>query len=674
MTGDWAIEFLLQTNEVLTSATVIVAVSMLLYNLSHGPRDPVARASSVLLGCVSINYIGDVLVALNRAPGSIEAWLRIGWIGIALAPAALFHLSSALLATTGLISRGRRRRVVRLLYLIGAVFIVAGAFTDLVIHSLVREPIPLMNPGPMFALYFVYFVLASGFAFNNVLRARRRCLTRATHRRMTYLLFALITPVAGIFPYSLLFTHPPQENPFGVLFLINLGNLAIVLMLAFMAYPLSFFGPRKPDRAIKADLLSFMLRGPVTGIAVLVVVMFTPRLTGIGIPGRELVPFFSVATVLALQWSFTVIIPFLERRLIYTADQEQARQLQELGAHLLTEADARQLLEGTLAAICDYLRVPSAFAASIGPEGVRMEQSVGPLVPLPDQLAAPEFLALLPTNGKSNGHDESLAPHARSATIIAWQSFWLVPLTGTSSAASYGRLVGVMGIWARSPIPDLLPEEEKVFRVLYTRVGRVLEDMRLQADLFARVEDILQEASVERAVEESVRFGNASQLARLARAASVVEQPDFVDLIREALRDYWGGPRLTDERLIQLTATQSLLAENENNPAKAARALLNRALERLKPEGQRSLTMAEWTLYNIIDLRFVQSKKVREVSRQLAMSEADLYRKQRIAIEKVAQEVAALEYRAREEAVAATTDAPGSSSPIPLPAPASGSG
>jgi hypothetical protein len=86
------------------------------------------------------------------------------------------------------------------------------------------------------------------------------------------------------------------------------------------------------------------------------------------------------------------------------------------------------------------------------------------------------------------------------------------------------------------------------------------------------------------------------------------------------------------------------------------------------------MTMAEWTLYNIIDLRFVQSKKVREVSRQLAMSEADLYRKQRIAIEKVAQEVAALEYRAREGAVAATTDAPQSNAPVSLSAPLSGGG
>src|SRR5512142_2136773 len=91
-------------NEVLTAATVIIAVSMLLYNLTHGPRDRVARASSILIGCVTLIYVGDVFVAISKAPSLVEIWLRFEWIGIAFTPAALFHLSDTLLATTGLIS------------------------------------------------------------------------------------------------------------------------------------------------------------------------------------------------------------------------------------------------------------------------------------------------------------------------------------------------------------------------------------------------------------------------------------------------------------------------------------------------------------------------------------------------------------------------------------------
>ncbi len=37
-----------------------------------------------------------------------------------------------------------------------------------------------------------------------------------------------------------------------------------------------------------------------------------------------------------------------------------------------------------------------------------------------------------------------------------------------------------------------------------------------------------------------------------------------------------------------------------------------------------------WILYNILEMKFLEGKKVREVAMRLAMSEADLYRKQRV--------------------------------------------
>ncbi|MBE2195144.1 MAG: hypothetical protein IAE83_13300 [Anaerolinea sp.] len=656
MTADLIVDFLRQVNEVLTAATVIVAFSMLLYNLTHGMNDRVARASSWLLGCVTIIYLGDVFVALSKQPRSIENWLRFEWIGLAIAPAALFHLSDTLLSTTGLRSRGRRRRVVRLLYMIGACFLVAGVFTELLVHSLVLQPAALMKPGGMFGLYVIFFVSASGFALNNVRRTRERCLTRATRRRMSYLMFTLLLPVAGIFPYSLLFTQPAESSPLGLWFLINLGNLAIVLMLALMAYPLSFFGPKKPDRVIKSELLSFMLRGPVTGVAVLVVVMFVPRLSGIGIPGAELVPFAAVSIVLALQWSYTAIIPFLERKLIYTGDQESVQRVQELSEHLLTPADAAGLLESNLAALCEFLRVPSAFVVSLTQDGSRIEQVVGGITPAGEQINTPEFQALV-RNG-NNGIGQPGAP----IKLTAWQSFWIAPLyqpTGSST-----RVIGTLGIWARSAVPDLLPEEEKIFRVLSGRIARVLNDMRVQDEFYARLEDVLEDAEVVPAGAD-LRLDYSGEVAQLAAQTQTqttfVDQPEFVELIREALRDYWGGPRLTDERLLSLAVMVKLMPENENNPAKAARALLNRAIERLKPEGPRSLTLPEWTLYNVIDLRFVQGKKVRDVARQISRGEADIYRKQTIAFKQIAHEIGKMEHQAlleRGEQPTATAPTP----------------
>ncbi len=632
MSNDLLILALQRFNEAISAATVIVTASMLLYNLTRGLHDRVVHSSSVLLGCVTATYIGYVFLGLAKTPSSAETWLRFQWIGIAFAPAALFHLSDALLATTGLISRGRRRRVVRLLYLYGVVFLLTATGTNLIIQGLAFTPFPMMHAGPLFGLYLIYFVAATIFAVNNVLRARRRCLTTATHRRMTYLLLAFLTPSAGIFPYPVLFANPSRDDQIWLWLLINLGNVGIVLMLAFMAYPLSFFGSNKPDRVIKAELLRFMLRGPVVGVVVLLVILFVPATRLLGLPGDVLMPFGAVASVLFLQWAFNLLIPFLERVLVYTSDQDQARQIQDLGERLLTKADARQLLEATLAAVCDYLRVPSAFIASIGTNGVQLEQVVGPLLPSQNWLSSPEFTAIA----------EGVLPDGLQVhgDMMVWQSFWLTPLYSARSNG-HKRIVGMMGVWARSPQPDLLPEEEKIFKMLVKRAARVLDDMRLQDEVFARLEDVLRATADVRQTPDTVRYGNASLLAHSTQG--IVNNPEFVDLIRDALRDYWGGPRLTENRLLELNVVARALPENEGNPARAVRAVLSRAIESLKPEGQRSLTMAEWTLYNILDMRFVQGRKVRDVAQRLAMSEADLYRKQKIAIAEVARKIAEME-------------------------------
>ena len=54
-------------------------------------------------------------------------------------------------------------------------------------------------------------------------------------------------------------------------------------MLLFLAYPLSFFGSRIPDRVVKTELLRFVLRGPATGLLALVTIVFitpTSRIFG----------------------------------------------------------------------------------------------------------------------------------------------------------------------------------------------------------------------------------------------------------------------------------------------------------------------------------------------------------------------------------------------------------
>jgi hypothetical protein len=53
-------------------------------------------------------------------------------------------------------------------------------------------------------------------------------------------------------------------------------------------------------------------------------------------------------------------------------------------------------------------------------------------------------------------------------------------------------------------------------------------------------------------------------------------------------------------------------------------------------------------LYNILEMKFLEGRKVRDVALRLAMSEADLYRKQRVAIEAVAGAIARMEREASQ--------------------------
>jgi truncated hemoglobin YjbI len=134
----------------------------------------------------------------------------------------------------------------------------------------------------------------------------------------------------------------------------------------------------------------------------------------------------------------------------------------------------------------------------------------------------------------------------------------------------------------------------------------------------------------------------------LTTPLSPYEEQNLVTWVKEALTHYWGGPKLTDSPLLELQVVRQTVEKNQETPANALRSILRQAIEKVRPEGERRFT-GEWILYNILDMKFLEGRKVREVALRLAMSEADLYRKQRVAIEAVAQAIADMEQQARQE-------------------------
>ena len=616
-------------NETLATAIVVVAASMLLYNLSRNRNDRVARTSSIVLGCVTAAYISDVLVSLGPGLNTAESLLRLQWVGIAFIPAATFHLSDALLATTGLPSRGRRRRVGRILYLIAACFLIMAAFTDALIQPEIVDEQVSLRGGSVLGLYLFYFIVVNITAFINVERARRRCQTRSTKRRMAYLQTAMLTPAIGIFPYSVLI-GPGEEFSITALILVNIANFIVILMLLFLAFPLSFFGSHVPDRVVKTELLRFMLRGPATGLFALVVIIFIdPTADMFGVPGDLFMPFATVAVILLWQWAIDIVLPTIEKRLIYTdEDDEQTVKLHQLSERYLSRGDLLQLLEAALEASCDFLHVNTAFLVGRGDNtGVEIVQSVGEIDT--SAIKIDDAFDNLPEDAE-NSIDEF--------QVVQWQNYWIMPLYSQRFIAAentaHQPLIGYMAVEARANTVDLDESEKETLHRTITRTEQTLDDLMLQSELYAAIEGLLPQISItrEKAAEVEYRPGRNNQ----RKPEKTLDRNQTIEQVHAALRHYWGGPGLTRSRLLELNIVRNEVENNDKTPVNALRDVLKESIDQLRPEGQQDMRSPEWMLYNILTLRFIEKKKARDTARRLYLAEATLYRKQNIAISTLA--------------------------------------
>ena len=631
---------LLTVNETLTASNAIIAVSLLLFNLTRNLNNRVAKSAAVVLACVTFAYVSDSFIALGPDNAAHEIASRLQWIGIAFVPAAIYHLSDALLATTGLPSRGRRRRAIRVLYLIGAGFLLSVAFSDSLVQFVDVQDSVSIQAGGALLVYLLYFALASGFAFHNVQRARRRCLTQSTARRMAYLQIAFLTPAIGIFPYSIVLPAGAEFTIFGLL-VINTANIIIILMLFFLSYPLYFFGSDIPDRLVKKQLLDFLLRGPATGLIALAMMNFTAQATRIlSLPPEAFAPPAVVGSVLLWQWFVSLALPYFEKFFIYRdEDESQITKLQTLSDRVLTHDDLSQLIMATTESICDHLRINRAFVISFERAQPEVISRVGDLNFDDSELL--EDSALL--RQLAQGPDESGA-----TTYLQWREYRLVPLFSRRASGNGARAltVGALGLPGEARL-DSDAAAPGGLQQFVRRVETSLDDMRLQAEIYNLLEGLLPQFQMTRSRAAPVEYRQSGALA--APANNLPERAELFEQVRAALRHYWGGSGISQSNLIQLQIVQVRMQSTEDTPVHALRALLADEIDALKPGGERKMMSPEWTLYNILQLRFLESRRVREVSRRLSMSEADLYRKQRIAILAVTDQILEREEQARAQ-------------------------
>ena len=624
-------------NDVLQAVIVIFGTAVFLYNLRYMLRDRVMRAFNALLFFVVIVFLTELMANRTTLPVSTESWLRLEWVGIAFVPAAQLHLSDTLLRTTGHLSTFRLI-LVRVAYLLGLVCLGLVVFTGLIVGNLIPIPrVPHLEAGPLFLLFALYFWLITLASIYNVWQARRRCVTRTSRQRMTMILLAFLAAPLAVFPYLLLSGNARLGDSILFWLTLILGNLVVSVMFALLTYYMAYFGAFSPDRVVRVRLFKFMARVPMAATIVLIVYILVNRTSNLlGLPAETALAFAIVATVMLVQWAIQLFKQPLER-ILQLNDDPDVRRIQELSERLLTTRDLHQFLEGVLLAACDALRAPSAFVAAFTPEGPQVEVMVG-MQPELDSLRDPEQWQVL-----AQPEDE-VAGLTEVNRFLVWQNFWIRPLYNRKGDA----LLGILGVQARANIPDLTDVEKPIFERLITQAARALEDRLLQQGVFAAVEGLLPQVRALQRQRSAASYTSAAFMEQLAEGDDrLVDDPEFHNMVWDAMSHYWGGPKLTESPLLELQIVQRAMEEHGGSPTRALRDILSRAIEQQKPEGLRSLTTAEWLLYNILELKFVQGRKVRDVARRLAMSESDLYRKQRIAIENVARAVANMEKAAR---------------------------
>ena len=635
-------------NRFLVVAEVISAASLLLYSLTFNLRDRVARSWNVLLAAVAIVSLCDVASGVVQSEAAAEVWVRLQWLGIALIPGATLHLSDALLATTGQPSRGRRRWAVRGAYAAGLLAAAVAWTSDFLVGRVVRNvSIVRMTAGPLFPWFTAAFAVLAVWSLVNAGRAYLRCLTPTTRRRMGYLLLALPVILLGVFPYLLLTSSDElRVNPLLFWLVATGSNLLLTAALVLGAYCVGFFGAPQPDRVVKSRMLQWILRGPVVAWAVVAAYVFVNWLERrFGIDGMLWLPVAMVGVLLVAQFSITVVRLPLERWLFYggSADRYDVQRVQHLSERLLTAADLRQFLESVLAASCDTLRITSGFVMQLGKRGAELQVQVGSQQ-LPAAAAADARAAL--DKGSAAGYQP-----ANVQGIFHWGEYWLLPLRELAVEeeldGTQPELMGMLGLHVGLAAQVLEEAVLATLLVLASRAAEALQDRRRQQQLFQSLDVLVPQVESIQRLRAAAAYNGAAALA----SGRLIDNPDVFQWVKDALVHYWGGPKLTSNPLLALRVVKQAL-QGDENPAEALRGVLRDAIEYVRPAGQRKYT-GDWLLYNILELRFVQRRKSSEVARQLSVSEADLFRKQRVAVEQVARKIAEMEAHAPDQPVVA---------------------
>lgn len=618
-------------NQIFEAGIAITALSLFIRSLSFNLRDRVAQSFSVIMASVVVVYSGEAIAETLVDSDLLGFWLRFQWVGLVILPAALFHFADALLATTGRPSRGRRRRVVYLGYLITIAFLFLLPNNKLITFEVITEnSFSHLLPGSLLTYFTAYYILSTVISGWLIWRAYKRTRLTVSRRRLLNLFVGAIALAFGTYPYIYLGSGLSNINPFVFLGAVLFANLLIFLFLVLMAYSVAFFGVSWPDRIVRSRLLKWMLRGPVTLFIVLTFMTVAYRVGDLfGAPFSIAIPIVIVITILFMEHVITLVFPYWEKWFFHGGDRHNLDLVHSLSERLITIKDLEQFLETILGAVCDQFQVSVAFIVALSDKGLEKVVQVGD-----NELLNQPNLDEALVRRVIEIHEDEIH------TLFSWNQYWLHPIYNLEE----GRLLGLLGVLKKED-HDLDDELGEALVNLGQRAALALENRLLQQDMFQAIEKLKPNVEMIQRLRAASRFDQSEILADMD---NLLTSTEIFLWVKDALSHYWGGPKLTESPLMRLKIVQSTIEEHQGNPVNALRAILKKGVEQVKPEGERRFT-GEWILYNILDMKFLEGRKVKDIALRLAMSEADLYRKQKVAIDVVVGAIVEMEQEVVKE-------------------------
>lgn len=616
-------------SQILTAGIAVTAFSLLLYSLAFNLKDKVARTFAGIMLCLVIVFSSESFGTTSENPLMIDFWLRVQWIGIILLPPTYLYFSDSLLATTGLPSRWRRKWAIRLTYLFSVLLIVL-LFSPWFLGKLVidQPPAPHHERTVLTTLFTIYYVVILLLAWINFIRAYKRTITKTSKRRMLYLTVSAIGPVVGAFPFLLYGSGFAAHQTLFFWLAVCIVTTGLGGMIFIMAYSVAFFGMPWPDRIIKSRLVKWTLRGPVTASLALALMTLVKRGNeAFGTPYSALSPIVMVVTVLTSEYLITLFYPYIEKWLIYGRDEPDFQIMQTLDERIITRTDLKQFIEMILAAVIDLVQADGAYLVEENEDGLAVVEKTST-----SALDVSRLTEL----------EKALEENSDQQDLLWAGDDVLIPLRNGSNGSATKTLgyLGISGIGDRFPLD---PDDKDALDRLATRAGIALRDRGMIEQVFETLEKLEPQEELIQRLRAAGRYNQKS----LLLDEDWTQQKEMTLWVKGALTHYWGGPKLTESPLMKLSIVQKAVDENEGNEINALRSVLKTALEQLKPSGERKFT-GEWLLYNILEMKFLEGKKVREIAMKLAVSEADLYRKQKVAIEKVADILVQMEMKTQD--------------------------